>query len=381
MTCSIIAASASCALGSELEACISALRQNQIHRSELELSNLEDPVSAPYFAMPNPDHVAAHELMYQSTQTVLEQAVLRSGLSREQLLRTGLFWGSSSFTVSDSEKQYFGDTGRPDAYALPMPIVGYNKLPEKLAKQLGLSTCVHSYATACTSSANAMIYADMFLSRGDIDHAIVVGSEFYNAATVLGFYGLELLSPKKQILPFDRRRDGLILGEGCAALVLSKTVNSSVRFLGGASNTDSFSLTAANSDGSTIAAVMNQALDNASLSAQQIDAVKVHGTASLLNDEAEAAGLSRVFNKMPLVFALKPYVGHTLGACGAVEMALVYGAAQAGFIPANPGVASDSSDLGVALNQSSKVVQSGRFLLNYFAFGGNNSSLVFECGE
>ena len=195
---------------------------------------------------------------------------------------------------------------------------------------------------------------------------------------------MELLSPQRQILPFDERRDGLILGEACAALMLAKNGTASMRYLGGACNTDSFSLTAANIDGSTIAAVMKQALADADRAAEDVTAVKVHGTASLLNDEAEAAGLLNVFDSadigLPTTFALKPYVGHTLGACGAVEIALVHSAAMSGFIPANEGVASKPSELGVQLNQNTRDVKSETFVLNYFAFGGNNTSLIFEYG-
>lgn len=380
MTCSILASSLRCALGSDIDECIRSLKAAQINSKVLNLDDMEEPVVAPYFPMVNPGGLAAHDLMYSATETVMADLIKKSGFSREELARTGVFWGSSSFTVSDSEKRYFSETRSEDSYALPMPIVGYNKLPEKLAREHGLSSCVHSYATACTSSANALIYADMFMARGDIDHAIIVGSEFYNAATVLGFFGLELLSGKRKILPFDADRDGLILGEGCAAVLVSKTKSSTARFLGGACNTDSFSLTAANTDGSTIAHVVEKALATADKKPEEISAIKVHGTASLLNDEAEAAGLLSVFGQqsLPPVFALKPYIGHTLGACGAVELALVDGALRAGFIPSNPNVATDASVLGLGLNQSVIDQQHGRFLLNYFAFGGNNTSLVLE---
>lgn len=383
MSCFIVDAALSCALGEDLGECIRALKQEAAKVERRRITHVEEPIDIPYFGIRNTDAQPSHELMYRTTAKVVRELIDSVGLETSELRKTGLFWGSSSFTVSDSEFQYFSAIGIGDADALAMPIVGYNKLPEQLARQFGLSSCVHSYATACTSSANALLYADMFMERGDVDHAIVVGSEFFNSATVLGFHGLELFSASGKMLPFDERRDGLVLGEGCAAVFASKKRVAKHRFLGGASNTDSFSLTAANTDGSSIKELINKALLNAGKSVSDIDAIKVHGTASLLNDEAESAGLFSTFSieNMPVCYALKPYVGHTLGACGMVELALVVGAAEEGFVPSNIGVASTGIETGLVLNQVPKPSQQATVLLNYFAFGGNNTSLVVSVSK
>lgn len=383
MTCAIIATSVSCGLGHGVTECVESLRHEKVRVEEIELDQLEDTVRAPYFRVANATNRPAHECMYDVIREVLHALIKSSGLGAQDLAKTGLFFGSSSFTVSDSEYQYFSALEQVDSElgALAMPIVGYNKLPELLAQEFGLSSCVHSYATACTSSANALIYADLFIERGDIDHAIVIGSEFYNATTLLGFYGLELLSPQGKMMPFDSRRDGLILGEGCGAIMVSKEVSAAdTRFLGGACNTDTFSLTAANVDGSTIAVVMRQALAKANTAADKVRAVKVHGTASLMNDEAEAAGLVALFgDSPPPLFALKPYIGHTLGACGVVELALLHSSLSAGFVPSNPGIAVERSDtMKVSLSQQNSEDVAGVYVLNYFAFGGNNVSLILE---
>src|SRR5690606_14559770 len=150
----------------------------------------------------------------------------------------------------------------------------------------------YTYSTACTSSANAVLYAHRMLEAGVIDHALVVGLEHFNQMTVLGFHGLGLISPAGAMMPFSRGRDGLILGEGCGLILLSRSENeASLQICGGAIATDNHSLTAANVDGSSLAAVITQALSDSSITAETIIAIKAHGTASLMNDEAEAAGL------------------------------------------------------------------------------------------
>jgi 3-oxoacyl-[acyl-carrier-protein] synthase I len=125
---------------------------------------------------------------------------------------------------------------------------------------------------------------------------------------------------------------------------------------------------------------LQQALESAQLNADEIIAVKAHGTASLSNDEAEAAGLRQVFNQLPPLCALKPRIGHTLGACGLAELALFCGAADQGWLPGTPGIANKENgfaeELGVELNQLPLPITPGHFMLNYFGFGGNNTSLI-----
>jgi 3-oxoacyl-[acyl-carrier-protein] synthase-1 len=123
--------------------------------------------------------------------------------------------------------------------------------------------------------------------------------------------------------------------------------------------------------------VIERALERADVPASRIAAIKVHGTASLHSDEAEAAGMQAVFESVPPIFALKPHLGHTLGACGLNELLLFRAAAAQGILPGTPGVASpERSDSGLALNQHNRAIEPGHFMLNYFGFGGNNTSLI-----
>jgi len=145
---------------------------------------------------------------------------------------------------------------------------------------------------------------------------------------------------------------------------------------GGANLCDTHGISATNPDGTAIAAVIAQALRASDVAVDVIAALKTHGTASLSNDEGEAAGLRRVFERPPSLCALKPYIGHTFGACGIVELALFCGTVQRGVLPATPGICAGDSDLHVVLNQQRKPQAPGKFMLNFFGFGGSNTSLV-----
>lgn len=375
-------ADARCSLGSDLDSCVEQLLNAPPNPAREHFDRQQDPVSMPYFSLPYPggQRPPATEIVYRHLVEMGEQALQACQLDSAARQRTGLFLGSSSFDVGVSEQQYRAglESDRPEL-AVPMPIIGYGKLAQSTGRQLGLSPCRFTYSTACTSSANALLYAHRLLQSGVIDHALVMGFEFFNETTLLGFHGLGLISPGETMAPFSAQRDGLILGEGCGLVLLSRDHGASpLQLRGGAAATDNHSLTAANSDGSSLAEVIRQALDDSGISAADIVAIKAHGTASLMNDEAEAAGLLRLFAQpLPPIFALKPYCGHTLGASGALEMALTLGCLLRNRLPANP-LATPDPQLGIGLLPAPVAAPQGHYLFNCFAFGGNNNALVVE---
>jgi 3-oxoacyl-[acyl-carrier-protein] synthase-1 len=312
---------------------------------------------------------------------VVGEALDVAGLTAQQRRRCGLFLGSSSFDIGSTEAHYRQELiERPDALAMRHSS-SQGMLAVLLRQRFNLGGADFSFNTACTASANALCYADAMVRNGDLDHALVVGVEICNAITALGFKGLQLLTPTA-MRPFSPERNGLVLGEGCAALVLSSTrtehgnLDPMWRLIGSSNLCDTHSISAANPDGSTVAQVITAALAQAALTPSQITAIKTHGTASLLNDEAEAAGLHRVFADMPPLTALKPYLGHTLGACGLIELLLFCAAADQRQLPATPGIGTGDDRLKIALNQTTTELPPGRFLLNYFGFGGNNTTLI-----
>jgi 3-oxoacyl-[acyl-carrier-protein] synthase-1 len=146
--------------------------------------------------------------------------------------------------------------------------------------------------------------------------------------------------------------------------------------LGGASNFDPFGVTAANPDGGTVASVQLAALADAGLAPRDVRAIKTHGTSSPLNDAGEAAGIRSAFGTPPPLCGLKAYVGHTLGACGALELALFGAALHRGFVPATAGFEEFDPELGVRPTTSALAAERGAYLLDYFGFGGSNAALV-----
>ena len=369
---------AHCALGLGLEASVAGVLAAQQPVTELAFDQQRDPVRMPYCVLPED---TSGDDFYQYLERICARAL--DGLSAQQRQRTALLLGSSSFDMQVAEARYRDDLARrgPEQ-AVPMPIVGYGKLAQHLGNRFGLSQQRHSYSTACTSSANAILYGHRLLSAGLADYALVLGVERFNHTSVLGFHGLGLISPTQRMRPFARERDGLLLGEAVGTVLLGRGTPAAgaprLRLCGGAIGTDNHSLTAANTDGQQLAQVIQLALADSDLNPQDVVGVKVHGTASLKNDEAEAAAMTTAFGgSIPPAFALKPFVGHTLGACGALEVALTLGCLSQGTLPANPGIEPDAA-LAVTLNQSVQAARPGPYLFNCFAFGGNNNALIIS---
>ncbi len=377
----IVHADVRCALGDDLDQAMDNLFAGRQPLQYRHFGELDDPVSLPYFAAAGLNEAEQELRVYRFLSDMLQQALERHPLSEQERQRSGIFIGSSSFDINVSERIYAQALGQePDvpAHALPLPIIGYGKIAASLQAEFALGPHAQTHSTACTSSANALLNAHRMLQAGVIDHAFVCGVEFFNQTTLLGFHGLGLISPSARMSPFSANRDGLILGEGCGLVMLSKAEEGAISLCGGAIATDNHSLTAANSDGSTIAGVMAEALANCQITAPQLKGLKLHGTASLMNDEAEAAGIRRLLSSLPPLFALKPFIGHTLGACGVLEAALVVGCLQRGQLPASPDADATDEQLGLTLLSQPEIAAPGYYGLNYFAFGGNNACLILH---
>ncbi len=322
------------------------------------------------------------ERLLHSIELAVQQVLDASGLTAAEQQNMALFVGSSSFDIAVSEHQY---QQAQQVRGAAIPLGGsssFGNLADTIRQRYTLRGPEFSFNTACTSSANALWYASKLIRSGQVRHALVLGVELANDMTAFGFHGLGLLT-HSVMKPFDRERDGLVLGEAVSALLLGPGNNDDFRLLGGANLCDTYSMSAANADGSTVAAVIQQALTAAQLTPAEIACIKAHGTASLLNDEAEAAGLLRVFdNPLPPVCVLKPFLGHTLGACGLTELILMWQALTAStpFLPCTPDIGANADELGVMLTQTPQTPPTGACLLNYFGFGGNNSALIIGTG-
>lgn len=372
---------AHCALGHGLKPCIDNLLLGKKPLSSMQFDSQRDPVTLPYFSFPDTQTVD----IYQQLETICHSAIHRSELSTEDCKRTAILLGSSCFDVQVSEAKYSADLQvRGYEQALPMPIVGYGKIAERLRHALELSPHAYTYSTACSSSANALLNAHRLLQAGIVDHALVIGMELSNHTTLLGFHGLSLLSPTKTMRPFEEGRDGMLLGEALSVLILSRKdamlANQKAygELCGGAIGVDNHSLTSANDDGFSLSDAMTAALKDASITAEEIVGIKAHGTASLKSDDGEAAALQRQFNQaLPQTFTLKPFCGHTLGASGALETSLTLGCLARGVLPGNPFL-TENKPMGIPLLKQNTEAPTGHYLFNFFAFGGNNNVFIIK---
>jgi 3-oxoacyl-(acyl-carrier-protein) synthase len=252
----------------------------------------------------------------------------------------------------------------------------------QVAERLGIEGPVLTLTTACSSSANALLVAAQLLQRGEARRALVIGIEGLSAIALSGFHSLLLLDPQG-CRPFDAGRRGMQIGEAVGAVLLEMDNNArgGGALLGGANLCDTHHMTSASPDGSAMRDVMEMALADAGLQAADVTAIKAHGTGSLDNDTAEAAAMCALFGgNLPPFTGIKRYLGHTLGACGAVEFAVFLGCLRAGFIPPTAGFAQADPELRVTPLTEFRPAPKGPMMLNFFGFGGNYASLLIAHG-
>jgi 3-oxoacyl-[acyl-carrier-protein] synthase-1 len=248
----------------------------------------------------------------------------------------------------------------------------YAAFSGKVAGWLEWAGPVYVISTACTSSLNALIAAQAMLNAGEAEDALVLGIELDNQLTMGGFASLQLLSSGNS-KPFGAHRDGLVLGEAVAALRLSAHASAQWQMLGGANVVDGSQPTGASA--TAVVSMYQRALQASDLTADSIDLIKVQAAGSPGNDAVEAQGLRAAFSKMPPLVSLKAALGHTMGASGAAEIALLTACLEQGAWPKYEAVA--DPELGVAL--ATAAPDSVRHVLaTILGFGGSHASVVLE---
>ena len=276
-----------------------------------------------------------------------------------QHIRGGvLFIATSSFDIGAVEQ---GDAG-----------MDYQAFADKVAGWLDWKGPIYLMNTACTSSLNAMIAAHALLSMGELTDALVLGVELDNQLTLGGFAALQLLS-RHRSKPFGVDRDGLVLGEAVAALRLSTRESSLWQMLGGANVVDGKQATSASA--SAVMSMYQNALANSGLAAGAIDLIKVQAAGSPGNDAIEAQGLRDMFQVIPPLVSLKMAIGHTMGASGAAEVALLTACLEQGVWPTY----ADAVDEALGVNLSSHQPDSvRRVMATILGFGGGHATVVLE---
>jgi len=321
-------------------------------------------------------NITQNDEFYAVLKQLLSQLIQASNLSSEELSECALLIGSTSMNIPCSESFF-----RKEANQKMLPYIGYGEIGEQLSAFFGIGGEVAFFTTACTSSANALLYAQRGVTSGRFKRAIVVGFEFYNELTMAGFETLGLLS-LDGCRPFDANRSGIILGEGCAAVLVDSVESSyptQFLLLGGASRCDIASSTSHNIDGGVVARTIRDALSDAKKSLEDVVLIKAHATGTENNDWAEGKGLEQTFTDLPPIFGLKPFLGHTLGGCGAIELAVFWFCMREGFVPKTKGFESIDNRINISPSVEEQEMCEGILLLNHFGFGGSGVVLVVEC--
>jgi 3-oxoacyl-[acyl-carrier-protein] synthase II len=257
----------------------------------------------------------------------------------------------------------------------------------------GLRGQMYGIVSACSSGGNAIGAAARMIQYGDADAAVAGGTEA--AVDEFGFAcfdAMQALSPEGISRPFDARRNGFVMGEGAGALVLEEYEAAVARgatilgeVIGYGSTADAHHLTAPDPSGVPASRAIQLALNEAGLSAEQIDYINAHGTSTELNDAAETAALKNALGeaayKVP-ISSLKSSIGHLLGAAGAVEAVATVQALNARIAPPTLGYGEPdpACDLDYVPNRSRPLPGDGELvgLSNSFAFGGHNVTLAIR---
>jgi 3-oxoacyl-[acyl-carrier-protein] synthase II len=270
----------------------------------------------------------------------------------------------------------------------------FGTVADRIADRFGTEGSPISLSTACSSGATAIQLGVEAIRRGEMEAALCIGTDgSVNPESLVRFSLLSALStqnepPEGAAKPFSKNRDGFVMGEGAAALVLENAETARARgaailgyVLGCGEKGDGFHRTRSSPDGGPIIAAIREAIDDAGLSPDDIDTVNAHGTGTPENDKMEALGCTAVFGdrmRTVPIASNKSMIGHTLTAAGAVEAVISLLTIAHGRIPPtiNHRVPDPAIPLDVVPNEA-RDMPVARVLSNSFGFGGQNACLVF----
>jgi len=274
-----------------------------------------------------------------------------------------------------------------------VPMMMANASAGLIAMRLGWTGPNLCISTACAASTNAIGEATRLLREGSADVVMAGGTEsVITPVAIAAFARMGALSkrsddPQHASQPFDADRDGFVMGEGAAYVVLERLDRALARgatiyaeVAGYGRNSDAYHITAPSPGGNGAAACMQLALDDAGLDPSEIGHVNAHGTSTTLNDAAEAEAIRKVFgDDSPAITSVKGVTGHLIGAAGATEAVATVLAVRSGQVPPTANLERIGDDIGVdVVGGSPRDVGSRPAISNSFGFGGHNASLVFR---
>jgi 3-oxoacyl-[acyl-carrier-protein] synthase I len=367
-----------CSLGAEIDDIIARVKNRECKTTVLPISIAKLNYTRPYYQIPDGSGERESDLegyFYRVLFSTVSRAIESAGLSGDEVRGSALFFGSTSIDMPMFERIY-KTRETNDTKILSYESPGYGKIAGIVAEKFGITGPCYTFTTACTSSANCLLYAASMIQAGRIERAIVVGYDLFNEVGFYGFESMKLIEPFVY-KPFDKNRIGIIMGEGCGAVVLDRksATGRDFRFLGGSNACDTFNVTTHNIEGDDIAFTILDALKNCGLTVRDIDAVKAHATGSPANDVTEYNGMKKAFgDSLPPFTGIKPYIGHTVGASGVIELVLIIESIARGFFPATPGFEQVDEEINARPLTEALPMTEGTIMLNFFGFGGNCTS-------
>jgi 3-oxoacyl-[acyl-carrier-protein] synthase II len=316
------------------------------------------------------------------------EAAAQAGLGASDLKAAGVFFGSSTGGVLESEG-FLADllAGRRRLDLHRVAAQEMNGPGDAVARRLGTGGPLETTSSACTSGSQALVVAADALRRGEIGLAIAGGADSLCQLTYAGFNSLRAVDERPS-RPFRADRRGLSLGEGAAVLLLETLAHAHARgarplavLAGAAATCDAHHMSAPAPGGEGAVRAIRLALAAARMPATAIDFVNAHGTGTELNDAAEAAAVVAVFGErarsLPLT-STKAIVGHLLGASGALEAVATVLSLRHELVHATPGEGEADPALGIDLVRAPRPLPGARAALSInLAFGGTNTALVF----
>lgn len=331
-----------------------------------------------------------------------QQAIDDSKLNLDEINkdRAGVIWGSGIgglMTFFDEVTAFAKGDGTPRFNPFFIPKMIADIAAGHISIRFGFRGPNFTTTSACASSANAVVDAFNYIRLGKADIFVTGGSEAaINPAGIGGFGSMHAIStrnddPKTASRPFDKDRDGFVLGEGGGALIFEELEHALKRgakiyaeVAGGGLAADAYHITSPHPEGNGAAYVMNLALEDAGMKPEDIDHINTHGTSTPLGDVAEAKAIIKVFGQHAPkinINSTKSMTGHLLGAAGAIESIATLLAVYYDVVPPTINIFNLDPEIDPNLNFTpDKAVKRtvNAALSNTFGFGGHNASVIFK---
>lgn len=330
--------------------------------------------------------------LYSATEAMENAGLLDGGVDPEEL---GVIYGSGIGGLTTIEQQVIKMHDKSPKRVSPLfvPDSIINMAAGNISIAFNAKNTSQAIVTACSSGTNAIGNAFEYIKQGKAQVMIAGGTEAsVNEIGIAGFAALTALSketdPKKASIPFDKDRNGFVMGEGSGTLILedydhakARGANILAEVVGYGTTSDAYHMTAPDPEGKGAKRAMQQAVKEAGIDETQIDYINAHGTSTHANDSAEAKAINEVFvnNDHVKVSSTKGMTGHALGAAGAIEAVATIGAIQHNQMPVNVGMINQDDECNVRLvNEHNNKADVNYAISNSFGFGGHNAVIAFK---